>query len=137
VEFARAHGYVSTLFGRKVHVRNINAKQANLRNFSERAAINAPLQGTAADIIKRAMVEVHGLLTSPTGRGRNLPPQISAEGLVGARLLLQVHDELVIEVPEAEAEALALKVKAVMEAAASLSVPLTVEVGIGKNWGET
>ncbi|MFN8971695.1 MAG: DNA polymerase I, partial [Alphaproteobacteria bacterium] len=137
VEFARAHGYVSTLFGRKVHVRNINAKQANLRHFSERAAINAPLQGTAADIIKRAMVEVHGLLTSPTGRGRNLPPQISGEGLVGARLLLQVHDELVIEVPEAEAEALALKAKAVMEAAASLSVPLTVEVGIGKNWGET
>jgi DNA polymerase-1 len=137
VQFARAHGYVSTLFGRKVHVRNINAKQANLRNFSERAAINAPLQGTAADIIKRAMVEIHGLLTSPAGRGRNLPPQILGEGLVGARLLLQVHDELVIEVPEAEAEALAPKVKAVMERAASLSVPLTVEVGIGKNWGET
>ncbi|MFO0456607.1 MAG: DNA polymerase I, partial [Alphaproteobacteria bacterium] len=124
VEFARAHGYVSTLFGRKVHVRNINAKQANLRNFSERAAINAPLQGTAADIIKRAMVAVHGLL-EPSGQ----PPV--------ARLLLQVHDELVIEAPETDSMALALKVKAVMERAASLSVPLTVEVGIGKNWGET
>ncbi|MCE3006615.1 MAG: DNA polymerase I [Rickettsiales bacterium] len=124
VEFARAHGYVSTLFGRKVHVRNINAKQANLRHFSERAAINAPLQGTAADIIKRAMVAVHGLL-EPSGQ----PPV--------ARLLLQVHDELVIEAPETDSMALALKVKAVMERAASLSVPLTVEVGIGKNWGET
>lgn len=117
IAFARAHGYVETLFGRRVHVRDINAKNGALRQFSERAAINAPLQGTAADIIKLAMVEVHKTL-------RN-----------GARMLLQVHDELVIEVPIAQAQAVAGEVRRAMERVATLSVPLVVEVGQGANWG--
>ena len=123
IEFVREHGYAETLFGRKVHVKNINAKQAALRNFSERAAINAPLQGTAADIIKRAMAAVQAFLTSPAGKG--------------ARMLLQVHDELVIEAPEGEADALVPNITSLMEGAATLSIPLTVEVGIGRNWGQT
>ena len=117
IQFAREHGYVETLFGRKVHVKDINSKNGAFRSFSERAAINAPLQGTAADIIKLAMVEVQKQL-----------PQTS-------RLLLQVHDELVIEVPKNEADAVAIIVKRAMEQVASLSVPLTVEVGQGLDWG--
>ena len=117
IAFARAHGYVETLYGRRIHVRDINSKNPNFRSFSERAAINAPLQGTAADIIKRAMVAVDGGLKMP------------------ARLLLQVHDELIIEAPADQATALAAQVKQAMEQVAALSVPLTVEVGIGSNWG--
>ena len=117
IQFARAHGYVETLFGRRVHVKDINSKNGAFRQFSERAAINAPLQGTAADIIKLAMVEVHKILGNR------------------ARMLLQVHDELVIEAPLDEAEGLAHEVKRAMEQVASLSVPLTVEVGQGLNWG--
>jgi DNA polymerase-1 len=117
IEFARAHGYVETLYGRRVHVKDINSKNGAFRQFSERAAINAPLQGTAADIIKLAMIEVHKVLA-----GRAL-------------LLLQVHDELVIEVKQEDAAAIALEVKRAMESVASLSVPLTVEVGQGTDWG--
>ncbi|MCI5049773.1 MAG: DNA polymerase I [Rickettsiales bacterium] len=120
-EYAREHGYVKTEYGRKVHVKDINAKNPNLRAFSERAAINAPLQGTAADIIKKAMVDVH---------------QILAEKHPKARLLLQVHDELIVECPEAEAEAVAESLRKTMSSAAHLSVPLLVEYGIGDNWGE-
>ncbi len=123
IALARAHGYVVTLYGRKVHVRDIQSKNANLRNFSERAAINAPLQGTAADIIKRAMVGVHQLLVT----GQQSPV---------ARLLLQVHDELVIEAPHDQAEGIAKEVKRIMEQVAHLSVPLVVDVGIGSHWGE-
>lgn len=119
IEFARAHGYVKTLYGRKVHVKDINAKNGSLRQFSERAAINAPLQGTAADIIKRAMIAVDAAL-----QGTN------------ARMLLQVHDELLVEAPAAEAEALAPHLKRTMEQVAALSVPLTVEAGVGGHWGE-
>jgi len=118
IAFAREHGYVTTLYGRKVHFRDINAKNGAMRQFSERAAINAPLQGTAADIIKRAMVSVSQLL-----------------GTGPARLLLQVHDELIVEAPAAQAAELAQQVKKVMEQAAMLSVPLTVEVGVGVHWG--
>ena len=119
IEFARAHGYVQTLYGRKVHVKDINAKNGSLRQFSERAAINAPLQGTAADIIKRAMIAVDAAL-----QGTN------------ARMLLQVHDELLVEAPAAEAEALVPRLKRSMEQVAALSVPLTVEAGVGGHWGE-
>lgn len=119
IAFARAHGYVETLDGRRVHVKDINSKNGGFRQFSERAAINAPLQGSAADYIKRAMISVHAMLKHEHS----------------ARLLLQVHDELVIEVPEAAAAALAPRVKKAMEQAANLSVPLTVEVGIGPHWG--
>lgn len=121
IQFARQHGYVLTLDGRRIHVKDINSKNGAFRQFSERAAINAPLQGSAADIIKRAMIRVDALLKREQG----------------ARLLLQVHDELVIEVPHASASDIAGKVKAEMEAAMMLSVPLTVEVGIGQHWGES
>jgi DNA polymerase-1 len=121
IAFARQHGYVETLFGRKMHVKDINAKNPNLRNFSERAAINAPLQGSAADIIKRAMIEVHHHLHA------------SAKG---ARMLLQVHDELIVEAPTDIAASLAPQLVRLMQGAASLSIPLTVEANIGQNWGE-
>lgn len=121
IEFAREHGYVLTLFGRRVYVKDIAAKNPNLRAFSERAAINAPLQGTAADVIKRAMVDVKRQL---------------AARYPHSHMLLQVHDELIIEAPEAEAQEVATLVRKVMQAAASFSVPLTVEAGVGDNWGE-
>ncbi|MBC7908824.1 MAG: DNA polymerase I, partial [Rhodospirillaceae bacterium] len=119
-EEARANGFVRTLFGRKVFVPDINAK-GPLRSFGERAAINGPIQGGAADIIKRAMIR--------------LPAELTKAGL-SARMLLQVHDELVFEVPDAEIEATRALVKQVMEAAASLDVPLVVETGIGPSWDE-
>jgi DNA polymerase-1 len=120
-EFARKHEYVQTLFGRKCYTPNINAKNGAWRAGAERAAINAPLQGTAADIMKRAMVKI--------------PPALKAANLK-ARMLLQVHDELIFEVPESEAEATAKLVKDIMENVVTLDVPLIVETGIGKNWGE-
>lgn len=118
-QFARQHGFVETLFGRRCHVPGINDRNPNMRNFSERAAINAPLQGTAADIIKRAMIAVEKALQGSAGR-----------------MLLQVHDELIVEAPEAQAADMAALLKAHMEAAAHLSVPLTVETGTGRHWGE-
>ncbi|MEN8196658.1 MAG: DNA polymerase, partial [Pseudomonadota bacterium] len=123
--FARSHGFVVTPFGRKVHIRGINDKNPAHRNFSERAAINAPLQGGAADIIKRAMIRV---------------PAALAEAGLAARMLLQVHDELLFEAPDAEVDALIGAVKEVMENAPSpvlaLSVPLVVDAGVAGNWAE-
>jgi DNA polymerase-1 len=119
-EFAREHGYVETLFGRRCHVPAINDKNPSRRQFSERAAINAPLQGTAADIIKRAMIAIDKKLKHE--------PQ--------AKMLLQVHDELIFEVKENDIEKVKPIIKNCMENAAQISVPLTVEIGIGKNWGE-
>ena len=121
----RERGYVETPFGRRVHVPFINDKNPARRGFAERQAINAPLQGGAADIIKRAMIRV--------------PEALEAAGLK-ARMLLQVHDELLFEVPEAEVEETTRVVRGVMEAAplpaVELSVPLTVEAGVGQNWAE-
>jgi len=123
VEFCRTHGYVETLFGRRIHLATIADKNPARRNFGERAAINAPIQGTAADIIKRAMIRVGPVLTKA---GLN------------ARLLLQVHDELLFEVPATEIDETAALVKQVMEGAChpavELSLPLTADVGIGDNW---
>lgn len=118
---ARAQGYVQTPFGRRCYVPGIADRNAARRAYAERQAINAPLQGGAADIIKRAMVR--------------LAPALAAAGLA-ARLLLQVHDELLLEAPAAEAEATADLVRTVMREAAALSVPLVVETGIGANWAE-
>jgi DNA polymerase-1 len=118
---ARKQGFVTTLYGRRIHVRGINDRNPNLRGFAERAAINAPIQGGAADIIKRAMVR--------------LPPALEKAGL-NARMLLQVHDELVFEVPDAEAESTTALVKDVMEKASALDVPLVVETGLGHAWDE-
>ncbi|MEX2453396.1 MAG: DNA polymerase I, partial [Rhodospirillaceae bacterium] len=119
--FAREHGYVKTIFGRKCHTPGIADKNPVMRNFSERAAINAPLQGAAADIIKRAMIRV--------------PPALAAAGL-SAKMLLQVHDELIFEVPEAELADTTAVVKKVMEGAAHLDVPLVVDTGHGVNWND-
>jgi DNA polymerase-1 len=125
VAFCRERGWVATLFGRRVHVRAIADKNPALRQFGERAAINAPIQGSAADIIRRAMVR--------------MPAALARAGL-RTRMLLQVHDELVFETPEDEVERAAPVIREVMEAAAApavnLSVPLTVGVGVGGNWDE-
>ena len=120
-EAARANGFVTTIFGRKVHVPGINDKNPARRNFMERAAINAPLQGAAADVIKRAMIRM------PTALKRSK---------LKAKMLLQVHDELVFEVPAAELDKTADVVRATMEAAAHLSVPLVCETGHGASWDE-
>jgi len=120
-EEARAQGYVSTFMGRKCHVKGINEKNPNLRNFAERAAINAPIQGGAADIIRVAMIK--------------LPGQLKDAGL-NAKMLLQVHDELVFEVPDSELEETKALVKKVMENAAVLSIPLDVDTGSGATWAE-
>ncbi len=122
---AHEQGFVTTLFGRKIHLPGIQDKNPARRSFSERAAINAPIQGTAADIIKRAMIRV--------------PPALEGAKL-SARMLLQVHDELMFEVPEAEVEATSALVREVMENACApaveLSVPLVADAGTGANWAE-
>ena len=120
-EQARKTGYVTTLFGRKCHMRGINEKNPNVRGFAERAAINAPIQGGAADIIKRAMIRLDATLPS--------------SGLK-ARMLLQVHDELIFEVPAAEVEKTSAFVKKIMEGAARLDVPLIVDAGVGDSWDQ-
>jgi DNA polymerase I len=118
-EEARIKGYVVSPFGRRCWVPGIADKNGARRAYAERQAINAPLQGGAADIIKRAMVEL---------------PAVLAERGLRSRLLLQVHDELLFEAPEDEAETLAGIARTVMESAATISVPLVVETGIGKTW---
>ena len=118
---ARKQGFVTTLFGRRVTIPYINEKNPNMRGFAERAAINAPIQGGAADIIKRAMIKLPGAL---------------ADAKLSALMLLQVHDELVFEVAEAEIEKTSKVVKKTMEAAVQLDIPLTVDVGTGANWAE-
>ena len=120
-EEARKQGFVTTLFGRKCHMRGVNDRNPAQRNFAERAAINAPIQGGAADIIKRAMI--------------GLPEALEAANLK-ARMLLQVHDELVFEVPQDEVEETAAVVCRVMETAAHLDVPLIVDTGVGDTWEE-
>ncbi len=117
--FAGEHGFVTTIFGRKCHTPGIRDKNPARRSFQERVAINAPLQGSAADIIKRAMIRLPGAL---------------ADAGLGARMMLQVHDELLFEVPEAEVEETKRVVETTMQNAAKLSVPLVVEAGVAKNW---
>jgi len=118
---ANACGYITTLFGRRRYLPELKSSNHNLRAFGERVAMNAPIQGTAADIIKIAMVRVF--------------QRLKQEGLQ-AQLILQVHDELMVEAPEAEAEQVAQILKQEMEGAAQLAVKLEVDVGIGKTWGE-
>jgi DNA polymerase-1 len=121
----RETGFSTTLFGRKTHFPRIKSNIQHERQGAERAAINAPIQGSAADIIKRAMAR--------------MGPALEAQGLGAARMLLQVHDELVFEVPQGEIEAATAVIRDVMERAAepamTLSVPLGVEIGTGANWG--
>ncbi|WP_125077371.1 DNA polymerase I [Pseudoxanthomonas sp. SGT-18] len=120
-EQARERGFVETVFGRRLHLEYINARNAAQRAGAERAAINAPMQGTAADIIKRAMIAVDAWLAPHADR---------------ARMLLQVHDELVFEADESFVPELVERVRERMSAAAQLSVPLVVDVGVGDNWDE-
>ncbi len=120
-KFAHEHGYVETLFGRRLYLPEIRASNQGRRKGAERVAINAPMQGTAADIVKRAMIAVDAWLLS-----ENVP----------AKLLLQVHDELVLEVHESAVDTVKEKLKVLMSGAAELKVPLLVEVGVGLNWDE-
>ncbi|HJV28422.1 MAG TPA: DNA polymerase I [Aromatoleum sp.] len=118
---AKAKGYVETVFGRRLYLPEIRAQQVGRRQAAERAAINAPMQGTAADLIKKAMIAVHGWL--------------GTSGLK-SRLILQVHDELVLEVPRDELDLIRQELPAHMGGVADLAVPLLVEVGAGDNWDE-
>jgi len=118
---AAENGYVETLFGRRLYLPEIKSSNGQRRQAAERTAINAPMQGTAADIIKKAMVEVDAWLTDSD---------------FDALMIMQVHDELVFEVAEGQVDALIREVKQRMEAAADLKVPLIVDVGIGDNWEE-
>ena len=124
-EFCREHGYVETLFGRKCHYPEIKNSNPSIRSFNERAAINARLQGSAADIIRRAMMRMEGELD---------------KAKLNAQMLLQVHDELIFEVPEAEVEKTMPVVKRVMEdaphPALALKVPLSVDARAADNWDE-
>ncbi|PJI52702.1 DNA polymerase I, partial [Methylobacterium radiotolerans] len=120
LEFGRKQGYVETLYGRRRYVPELTATNRTLREAGERLAYNMPIQGTAADIIKYAMIRLD----------RELEP-------LGGRLLLQVHDELLIEAPTAQAEQIAAVTREVMEHTVQLSVPLAVEVGTGPNWFDT
>jgi DNA polymerase-1 len=120
-ETAKSRGYVETVFGRRLWLPEITSPSGPRRQAAERAAINAPMQGTAADLIKLAMIQVQQSLED---RG------------LRSRLVLQVHDELVLEVPEAEIEALRALLPEKMENVAQLSVPLIVDVGVGDNWDE-
>jgi DNA polymerase I len=122
-QLARTHGFVETLFGRRIHIREINSKVPGLRGGAERAAINAPIQGSAADIIRRAMIK--------------LPPAL-AGNKIKATMLLQVHDELIFEAPETQVDEAAKMIKQVMEMAplpaVEISVPLVVEARAADNW---
>jgi DNA polymerase-1 len=119
-ETARRNGFIETFFGRKLWVPDINGSNGMRRAAAERAAINGPMQGTAADLIKMAMIEVAGW--------------IKKEGTLKGRMIMQVHDELVFEVPNEEIEIFNVNVKKIMENIASLDIPLIVEIGSGINW---
>jgi DNA polymerase-1 len=122
VEFAREHGYVQTVFGRRRYIPELREKNFSIRAFGERTAANSPIQGSAADLIKMAMIRIDAMLRE--------------QGLA-ARMLLQVHDELVFEAPPEEVSRLQELVRNEMENAATLSVPLVVDIGVGANWVDT
>ena len=118
---ARERGYVETVFGRRLYLPEIRSRNVQRRMYAERTAINAPMQGTAADIIKRAMLRLDGWL--------------AGEG-AGIRMIMQVHDELVFEVPAARVDAARAAIAGVVTGAADLDAPLVVDVGVGDDWDE-
>jgi DNA polymerase-1 len=120
-ELAKQQGYVETIFGRRLYLPDINARNAAIRQYAERTAINAPMQGSAADIIKRAMLASDAWIR---GSGADV------------KMIMQVHDELVFEVPEAELQSHVESLRNIMSGAAELLVPLVVDVGWGENWDE-
>lgn len=121
-ELAAQKGYVSTLDGRRLYLPDINASNAMRRKAAERAAINAPMQGTAADIIKRAMIAVDSWLEQQPS------PEV--------KMIMQVHDELVFEVQADAVEAACAQIRALMEGSMKLDVPLRVDIGVGDNWDQ-
>ena len=120
-QHAKEKGYVETLMGRRLYLPDINARNGQLRQYAERTAINAPMQGTAADIIKTAMIRIEQWLSNT-----NLDIQ----------MLMQVHDELVFEVKEEHLQTVTSEIKQRMESALTLKVPLIVDIGTGSNWDE-
>jgi DNA polymerase-1 len=118
---AHEQGFVETVFGRRLYLPDIQSRNQAMRQYAERSAINAPMQGTAADIIKRAMIDVDGWLQAAR---------------VPARLIMQVHDELVLEVEHTAVESVLQELQMRMSRAADLRVPLKVDTGIGPNWDE-
>jgi DNA polymerase-1 len=118
---ARKQGYVETVFGRRLHVPEIESQNAQRRQYAERTAINAPMQGTAADIIKRSMVSLDRWIE---------------ESRINVRMIMQVHDELVFEVAEDSVDEARQMIITQMTGAADLSVPLMVDAGVGRNWDE-
>ena len=121
VALAKAQGYVTTLFGRRRYIAELQSPNYNTRNFGQRAAMNSPIQGTAADIIKLAMIRTQRALK---------------EAGLQARLILQVHDELIVEAPEGEKEAVAQLLRQSMEGAAQLQAPLKADLSTGRDWHE-
>ncbi len=118
-EQAREQGYVETVFGRRLWLPELRGSNAARRQGAERAAINAPMQGTAADLIKLAMIDVQRWLVAEK---------------MGSKLIMQVHDELVLEVPDAELDTIKAGLARLMAGVAQLAVPLLVEIGAGPNW---
>ncbi len=121
-EQARQQGYIETVYGRRLYLPDIKARNGQRRAAAERTAINAPMQGTAADIIKRAMIELHAWLAAGTG--------------LDITMIMQVHDELVFEVGARDVDAAREPIRQHMTAAAQLQVPLVVDIGVGANWDE-
>ncbi len=121
IDFAREHGYVETVLGRRRYLKNINSQNSIVRSADERNAVNAPIQGSAADIIKIAMINIHRILEKENYR---------------SKMLLQVHDELVFDIHKDELEILKPMIKREMENAYQLSIPLIVDLGEGNNWLE-
>jgi DNA polymerase-1 len=119
VEEARRTGVVKTMFGRRRLVPELNSRNGQIRMAAERATVNMPIQGTAADVLKRAMIDIHTALAKPSSR---------------TRMILTVHDELVFETPEAQADEASAMVKELMQNAVKLAVPLDVDVGYADNW---
>jgi DNA polymerase-1 len=121
IDFARENGYVQTVLGRRRYLKDINSANAIVRGGAERNAVNAPIQGSAADIIKIAMINIYKKLSSENWK---------------SKMLLQVHDELVFDVHQSELEKIQPMIKYEMENAFTLAVPLEVEMGMGRNWLE-
>jgi DNA polymerase-1 len=120
-EGAKEKGYVETIYGRRLYLPDIKASNAMMRQAAERTAINAPMQGSAADIIKRAMIKMHDWL---------------AETDLDVKMIMQVHDELIFEVAEKDLEAAQAKIVDIMQNSSKIDVPLLVEAGVGNNWDE-
>ncbi len=121
LEQARIKGYVTTIFGRRRYIPELNVPNRQVREMAERTAINAPIQGSAADIIKKAMVEVQEAILSQK---------------LSSMMILQIHDELLFEVPESEVETMKRLIRDIMENVVQLKVPLVVDIGVGRNWLE-